>query len=161
MNKCKWLIQFQWKTSLLYHKKFTLRLLQWLLQLTLTMKLFWALNVTYLNWQSVYYISLWQKMLRFWSTYITYCISGDELTISTSFKNGDVLFSWDNLQKTYYDVSINNAAWNRVNQPKYTVKDALMHSQHIRINVRVPGSSEDNILTYNGELCMMLALYFT
>ena len=99
-------------------------------------------------------------MLRFRSTYIAYCISGDELTISTSFKNCNVLFSWDNLQKSYYDVSINNAPWDRVYQPKYTVKDALMHSDSIRINVRAGDSPIVNTLTYNGELFMMLALHY-
>lgn len=91
----------------------------------------------------------------------TYCISGDELTISTSFKNCDVLFSWDNLKKTYYHVRINNQPWKRVYEPKYTVKDALLRSDSIRINIRAEHSSKDNTLIYNGELCMVLALHCT
>ena len=98
-------------------------------------------------------------MLRFRSTYIAYCISGDELTISTSFKNCDVLFSWENLKKSYYDVSINNAPWDRVYEPKYTVKDALIHSDSIRINVIAGDSPIDYTSTYNGELFMVLALH--
>nr|XP_022304273.1 uncharacterized protein LOC111111531 isoform X2 [Crassostrea virginica] len=74
---------------------------------------------------------------------------GDELTISPSFKNCDVLFSWNNLQKKYYDVRINNTPWARVFEPKYTVKDALMYNDNIRINVRAEHSSKDNTLTYN------------
>lgn len=81
------------------------------------------------------------------------------MTISPSFKNCDVLFSWNNLQKTYYDVKINNTPWTRVYEPKYTVKDALMYNDSIRINVRAKHSSKDNTLTYNGELCMVLVLH--
>lgn len=82
---------------------------------------------------------------------ITLCFSGDELTISTSFKNGDVLFSWGNLQKTFYDVSI-NVQWIRVNESKYTVQDALLYDC-ININVRESGkrSYKDHTFTYNGE----------
>nr|XP_022306712.1 uncharacterized protein LOC111113053 isoform X2 [Crassostrea virginica] len=74
---------------------------------------------------------------------------GDELTISTSFKNCDVLFSWDDLKKTYYHVMINNQPWKRVYEPKYTVKDALLRSDSIRINIRAEHSSKDNTLIYN------------
>ena len=90
--------------------------------------------------------------LRFKSTYITYYISGDELTISTSFTNGDVLFSWGNLEKKVYDVRINDAAWSRVYKPKYTVKDALIYD-YIRIYIRVLEKRylKDYTLTYKGE----------
>lgn len=82
---------------------------------------------------------------------ITLCISGDELTISTSFKNGNVLFSWGNLQKTFYDVRI-NGQWIQVNESKYTVKDALLYD-NININVREyeKRSPKDHTFTYNGK----------
>lgn len=89
---------------------------------------------------------------------MTLCISEDNLTISTCFKNGDVLFSWDNLEKKYYDVKINNQTWNRtMNESKFTVKDALKYDR-IKITVRADGSSTYNKLTYNGELnsCCLL-----
>ena len=54
-------------------------------------------------------------------------------------------------------MNINNIGWKQVHEPEYTVKDALMHGEHISINVRAAGSSEDNILTNNGELCMVLS----
>ena len=81
-----------------------------------------------------------------------YYISGDELTISTSFTNGDVLFSWGKLEKKVYDVRINNAAWSRVSQPKYIVKDALIYD-YISILIRVfeERPIKDYTLTYNGE----------
>ena len=94
--------------------------------------------------------------LRFKSTYITYCISGDELTISTSFTNGNVLFSWGNLEKKFYYVKINNGAWSRVSEPKYIVKDALKYD-YISILIRVfEERPKDYTLAYNGELCMVL-----
>ena len=82
------------------------------------------------------------------------------LTVSTSFRNGDVLFSWDNPQKTYeyYDVIINNQEGSiYVVEPKYTVKNALMNDS-ISIHVKAGGSLEDNRLTYmyNGELAACL-----
>ena len=86
----------------------------------------------------------------------TYCISGDELIISTRFKNGDVLFSWYNLQKTYryYYLTINNQGLGWIKDTEYTVKDALMYD-YINITVRTvrtEGSLKDYKLTYNGEL---------
>ena len=81
-----------------------------------------------------------------------YCISGDELTISTSFTNGNVLFSWGNLEKKFYDVKINSGAWSRVSEPKYIVKDALKYD-YISILIRgfEERSLKDYTLTYNGE----------
>ena len=92
----------------------------------------------------------------------TYCISGDDLTISTRFKNGDVLFSWYNPQKTYryYYLTINNQTVGWIPDPVYTVKDALMYDC-ISITVKGEVSSKDYNLTYNGELeaCCM-TFYF-
>ena len=76
------------------------------------------------------------------------------LTLSSSFKNGDVIFSWDNPQKTYkyYFVIINNQRdWTSIFEPIYTVKNALVYD-FISINVRAEHSSKDNKLIYNGEL---------
>ena len=92
----------------------------------------------------------------------TYCISGDDLTISTRFKNGDVLFSWYNPQETYiyYYLTINNQSVGWIKDTEYTVKNALMYD-FIHITVKAGGSSKDNQLTYNGELeaCCM-TFYF-
>lgn len=62
------------------------------------------------------------------------------------------MFSWDNLQKTFYHVEINNK-WIQVNESEYTVKDVLLYDG-IRITVREyeKGSPKDHKLTYNGEL---------
>ena len=70
------------------------------------------------------------------------------MTISTSFTNGDLLFSWGNLEKKFYDVRINNAVWIRVYEPKYIVKDALIY-EYIRIYIHVLG--KDHTLTYKSE----------
>ena len=74
------------------------------------------------------------------------------MTISTRFKNGDVLFSWYNPQKTYnyYGVFINNKGLGWIPDTEYTVKDALMYDC-INITVRTDRSYEDYKLTYNGE----------
>ena len=74
------------------------------------------------------------------------------MTISTSFTNGDILFSWSNLEKKVYDVIINDAAWSRVYEPKYIVKDALKYD-YISILIRglEERSLKDYTLTYNGE----------
>ncbi|XP_078329236.1 uncharacterized protein LOC111112451 [Crassostrea virginica] len=73
-----------------------------------------------------------------------YCIS-DELTISTSFTNGNVLFSWGNLEKKFYDVKINNGAWSRVSEPKYIVKDALKYDY---ISILIRGFEERSLKDY-------------
>lgn len=81
-------------------------------------------------------------------------ILGDVLTLSSSFKNGNIIFSWDNPQKTYkyFFVIINNQRkWDEVSEPKYTVDNALMFDC-ISINVRAEHSVKDNKFTYNGEL---------
>ena len=80
--------------------------------------------------------------------------------MSTSFKNGDVLFSWSNLHKKYYDVKINNQ-WIRIKETNYIVIDALLYD-YIGIIIRVEASLKYYKLTYYGELCMVFAsLYFT
>nr|XP_022310242.1 uncharacterized protein LOC111115704 isoform X1 [Crassostrea virginica] len=81
---------------------------------------------------------------------LTYCISGDDLTISTRFKNGDILFSWYNPQETYryYYLTINNQKVGWIKDTEYTVKNALMYD-FIHITVKAGGSSKDNKLTYN------------
>lgn len=98
-------------------------------------------------------------MLYFKSTYITYFVSGDELTISSSFKDGNVLFSWNNLNKTYYDILTSiQANWTRVHEPQYIVKNALMYDS-ISVTVRAEGSSIDYKSTNNGEFnaCCLLS----
>nr|XP_022305662.1 uncharacterized protein LOC111112451 isoform X2 [Crassostrea virginica] len=75
---------------------------------------------------------------------------GDDLTISTRFKNGDILFSWYNPQETYryYYLTINNQKVGWIKDTEYTVKNALMYD-FIHITVKAGGSSKDNKLTYN------------
>ena len=75
------------------------------------------------------------------------------MTISTRFKNGDVLFSWYNPRKmySYYYVFINNKNVGWIPDTEYTVKDALMYDC-INITVRTDRPYEDYKLTYNGEL---------
>nr|XP_022304465.1 uncharacterized protein LOC111111660 [Crassostrea virginica] len=75
---------------------------------------------------------------------------GADLTISTRFKNGDVLFSWYNPRKTYsyYYVFINNKDLGWISDTEYTVKDALMYDC-INITVRTERTYVDYKLTYN------------
>nr|XP_022304147.1 uncharacterized protein LOC111111446 isoform X1 [Crassostrea virginica] len=74
---------------------------------------------------------------------------GAELTISTRFKNGDVLFSWYNprIVSNYYDVFINNKNLGWIPDTEYTVKDALMYNC-INITVKTERPFKDYKLTY-------------
>lgn len=73
------------------------------------------------------------------------------------------MLAWDKQEEKYFEVKINNADWSRVQEPKYTVKDALIYDI---INIIVRASSEnsykDNMFTYNSELRMVIeSIHFT
>lgn len=68
--------------------------------------------------------------------------------------DGNILFSWNGSQTLKYDVEITiddraPIPWFRVNGTQYIVEDALLYGS-IRINVRPPGISTNNNLTYKG-----------
>ena len=73
------------------------------------------------------------------------------------------MLAWDKQEEKYFEVKINNANWSRVQEPKYTVKGALIYDI---INIIVRASSEnsykDNMFTYNSELRMVIeSIHFT
>ena len=125
-------------------------LLLWLLQFTPTMASFWFLHLIYIKRQQAGWLHF--TIDNDYSFNSTYCISGDELTISTRLNNCDVLFSWYNPRKTYryYYLTINNQGGNWIPDTEYTVKNALMNDS-INITVRPEGSSKDYKLRYNGR----------
>eukprot|EP00105_Crassostrea_gigas_P020958 XP_011439895.1 PREDICTED: uncharacterized protein LOC105337033 [Crassostrea gigas] len=90
--------------------------------------------------------------------YISSCgliclVQGQNLTLSTKFMSGNVIFTWTPSNYSSYYVIITrditrDTTWTRVTDTQYTVGDVLQYDS-IAINVRTPGSATDNILTYN------------
>lgn len=66
-----------------------------------------------------------------------------------------MVFRWPPSPSTLlYDVLIARDetynSWTRVSDTQYTVRDVVLYDS-ITINVRTPGSSVDNRITYNGS----------
>ena len=68
--------------------------------------------------------------------------------------NGDVLFLWNGDIAQKYDIEITRdkttSDWNRQTGTQYTVEDALLYDS-ISINVRLPGDSTNNEMTFSGK----------
>ena len=68
--------------------------------------------------------------------------------------NGDVLFLWNGDIGQIYDIQITKdktiSGWDRQTVTQYTVEDALLYDS-ISINVRLPGDSTYNVMTYSGK----------
>lgn len=75
------------------------------------------------------------------------------MQISTKYMSGNVIFTWTPLNFSVYDVRLTRDrtldSWTRVSDTQDTVRDVLLYDS-ITINVRTPGSPDDNKMTYNG-----------
>nr|XP_022311308.1 uncharacterized protein LOC111116600 [Crassostrea virginica] len=82
---------------------------------------------------------------------LLYTAQGGPLYISTKFLNGDVLFLWNGDIAQKYDIQITRdettSGWDQQTGTQYTVEDALLYDS-ISINVRLPGDSTHNEMTY-------------
>ena len=72
--------------------------------------------------------------------------------------NGDVLFLWNGDIAQEYDIQITRdktlSDWDRQTVTQYTVEDALLYDS-IGIDVRLPGDSSNNKMTYSGKHSMV------
>lgn len=84
---------------------------------------------------------------------------GQNLTLSTKFMSGNVIFTWTPSNYSSYDVLITrdttNDGWTRTSDTQHTVRNVLRYDT-ITIKVRRPGSTVDNILKYNGTTSIFL-----
>ena len=83
---------------------------------------------------------------------------GGPITISTKFKDGNVLFLWNGDPSQTYHVKITRDgkaqhAWYSVTGTQYTVVNALFYDS-ISMTVRIPNDSVDNQMTYKGKIYM-------
>lgn len=82
---------------------------------------------------------------------------GEPLDISYKFKDGDVIFTWDNVSSTYDvlnrtttgNISI-QGYYKTINSTEYTVRRALLYDS-IYIEVNVPGKDDCYNITYEGK----------
>lgn len=81
-------------------------------------------------------------------------IQGAQLNIYSKFKDGDVIFTWNNVSSTYFVLNRNTTGkiWipgyhKTINSTEYTVRKALLYDS-IYIEVNVPGKDEFYNITY-------------
>ena len=72
--------------------------------------------------------------------------------------NGDVLFLWTGSLAQEYHIEITRdkttSDWERQTGTQYTVENALLYDS-ISINIRLPGDSTNNEMTYSGKHSMV------
>lgn len=84
---------------------------------------------------------------------------GEPLEISSKFKDGDVIFTWNNVSSTYHVFNRNTTGnklipgYNKtINSTEYTVRKALLYdSIYTCIKVNVPGKDDFYNITYEGK----------
>lgn len=88
--------------------------------------------------------------------YNLYIFKGEQLDIYSKFKDGDVIFTWNNVSSTFFVLNRNTTGnirnrgyYKTIHSTKYTVRNALLYDS-IYIKVTVPGKDEFNI-TYKGN----------
>lgn len=79
---------------------------------------------------------------------------GQQVHITARFVSGNVTFTWTSNNVSFYDVQIirnekTDKNWKKVNDTQYKFIDVLLYKS-IGINVRLPGSGENNYFTYTG-----------
>lgn len=79
---------------------------------------------------------------------------GQQVHITARFVSGNVTFTWTSNNVSFYDVQIirneqTDKNWKKVNDTQYKFIDVLVYKS-IGINVRLPGSGENNYFTYTG-----------
>lgn len=91
-------------------------------------------------------------------------ILGQILQISPMFLLGNVIFTWTSSNYSSYDVLLIRDTtadpWARVYDTQFTVRDVLLYDS-ITINMRIPGSSVDNRMTYNGTFYIFISIYYS
>lgn len=88
---------------------------------------------------------------------------GQQVHITDRFVSGNVTFTWTSNKASYYDVQIirnkpPDKNWKKVYDTKYEFIDVLLFNS-IGINVRLPGSSENNYFTYTGTFAFYYFIY--
>lgn len=88
---------------------------------------------------------------------------GQQVNITARFVSGNVTFTWTSNNVTYYDVQIirneqTDESWTKVYDTQYKFIDVLMFKS-IGINVRLPGSGENNNFTYKGMFGFYYFIY--
>lgn len=69
--------------------------------------------------------------------------------------SGNVIFTWTASNVSYYDVELKrnekmDVYWKTVYETKYNFTDVLLYNS-TGINVRLPGSPENNLFTYSSR----------
>ena len=85
-------------------------------------------------------------------------ISDENLTITTKFINGDVIFTWAGASSKLYYVYVKkdgirepaDGSWSENEKTNYTVKDALLYHS-IEIGAAAPGKTH-SVETYRGNI---------
>lgn len=85
------------------------------------------------------------------------------MNITARFVSGNVTFTWTSNNVTYYDVQIirneqTDESWTKVYDTQYKFIDVLLFKS-IGINVRLPGSGENNYFTYKGTFGFYYSIY--
>lgn len=88
---------------------------------------------------------------------------GQQVNITARFVSGNVTFTWTSNNVTYYDVQIirneqTDESWTNVYDTQYKFIDVLLFKS-IGINVRLPGSGENNNFTYKGMFGFYYFIY--
>ena len=103
------------------------------------------------------YALLLRKVLTVFSK-ILQRISDENLTITTKFINGDVIFTWAGASSKLYYVYVKkdgirepaDGSWSKNEKTNYTVKDALLYHS-IEIGAAAPGKTH-SVETYRGNI---------
>lgn len=89
--------------------------------------------------------------------YNLYIFKGEQLDIYSKFKDGDVMFTWNNVSSIYHVLNRNTTGkkWDpgyfkTINSTEYTVRKALLYDS-IYIKVNVPGKDDCYNITYEGK----------
>lgn len=89
--------------------------------------------------------------------YHLYLFKGKPLIISSKFKDGDVIFTWNNVSSTYNVLNWNTTGkllipgyYKTINSTEFTVRNALLYDS-IYIKVNIPGKDEFFNITYEGK----------